>query len=501
MNIIKKLGLFIGVSLLCVPIANYAQAQAADNPDSTRKQLDRWLASTVPSDQQMLAERLKSLAASGTETNMSLAVSYYYQAQNVRTSDSVLTAEIIKFPKGQEARIKVQQFITRIKSLTEMEKAYAGFIKDFPPNNYPKLPFGQDRLPYDRIRITLAKGYAKKQNIEKANYYAGLLDADFWKGKAYSSLADEFYTNGDLANAASYEKKAIESVLPYAEGKMGNSAAANFAASGYAAECRTYAQILCEQKKYDQALKYIEIAIIAAKVPVALFNYTYAGILAALNRNKEAYERIESAIKSGEATQQMAELFKVLYVKVKGSDAGLEAYQADIRKGVMNDLQKRLTKTVMDEPAANFTLTDLQGNRVSLADLKGKVVVLDFWATWCVPCKASFPAMQMAINRYKDDPNVKFLFIHTWERTKTPIEDAKAYMADMKYNFQVLMDTKDPQTKANKVVDSYKVTGIPAKFVIDGKGNIRFKLNGFDGSNEAAVDEVSMAIDIAKKKS
>jgi peroxiredoxin len=68
----------------------------------------------------------------------------------------------------------------------------------------------------------------------------------------------------------------------------------------------------------------------------------------------------------------------------------------------------------------------------------------------------------------------------------------------MKYNFEVLMDKKDPETKENKVVTSYKVYGIPAKFVIDPKGNVRFKLTGFDGSNEAAVDELSMMIDMAK---
>jgi len=155
----------------------------------------------------------------------------------------------------------------------------------------------------------------------------------------------------------------------------------------------------------------------------------------------------------------------------------------------------------MNMPAADFTLTDLDGNKVALSDLKGKIVILDFWAIWCGPCKASFPAMQMAQNKYKDDPNVKFLFIHTWERgTTTPVEDAKAFIKSKGYNFEVLMDLKDPRTKENKVVSSYKVDGIPSKFVIDKNGIIRFHLMGFDGSNEAAVDELSMMINMAKKE-
>jgi thiol-disulfide isomerase/thioredoxin len=231
-------------------------------------------------------------------------------------------------------------------------------------------------------------------------------------------------------------------------------------------------------------------------------NYRYAQILMGINRNQEAYDKLEPVIKSGRATPEMVAVFKTLYRRVKGSEAGFDAYAAAIRKSYLENLSKTLTRDKVNKQAPGFTLTDLNGKQVSLKELNGKVVVLDFWATWCGPCKASFPAMQMAVNKYKSDPTVKFLFIHTWERgTETPTKDAADYIKSKKYTFDVLMDLKDAQTKENKVVSSYKVNRIPARFVIDPQGNIRFKLTGFDGSDEAAVDELSIMIDMAKASS
>ena len=109
--------------------------------------------------------------------------------------------------------------------------------------------------------------------------------------------------------------------------------------------------------------------------------------------------------------------------------------------------------------------------------------------------------MKQAVNRFKDDSTVKFLFIHTWEREDGNLAtaNAKKYVDENGYPFEVLMDLKDAETGLNKVVDSYQVSAIPTKFVVDKQGNIRFKFTGAAPGEDAAVEEVIAMIELSNK--
>ena len=166
---------------------------------------------------------------------------------------------------------------------------------------------------------------------------------------------------------------------------------------------------------------------------------------------------------------------------------------ADIAKEIKIKSMAEMSKSMISKPAPDFVLRDLNGKTVSLSSLKGKLVVLDFWATWCVPCKKSFPAMLRAQKKF---PNVRFLFIDTWEHGDA-IAAVKSYIKESKYPFEILMDLRDPQTGDCDVVKRYEVTGIPTKFIIDKEGNIRFKVTGMKDGEDAAVDEISAMIELA----
>ncbi|MBV4360402.1 TlpA family protein disulfide reductase [Parasegetibacter sp. MAH-26] len=160
-----------------------------------------------------------------------------------------------------------------------------------------------------------------------------------------------------------------------------------------------------------------------------------------------------------------------------------------------------LPQHLINKPSPEFVLMDADGKQVSLSDFKGKTIILDFWANWCGPCKKSFPAMQRVVNKYKNDPSVKFLFILTWESSKTPLEEAKVYLSANNFHFDLYIDPKENDSRgSNKSAALFGFRGIPQKYVIDGRGQIQFNITGFSGSDDDAVQELSLMIDYAKKQ-
>jgi len=154
---------------------------------------------------------------------------------------------------------------------------------------------------------------------------------------------------------------------------------------------------------------------------------------------------------------------------------------------------------MINKPAPSFTLVDHNGKKVSLADYAGKIVVLDFWATWCIPCLQAFPGMQQLITKYGTDKDVVFLFINTAESTsKDRSKNINTYLKKNNFNFRVLLDEKQKGDKEYQAQTQYGAQTIPLKVVIDQKGNIRFRSVGYLGSDEKVVDEISEFIEMLK---
>jgi peroxiredoxin len=245
----------------------------------------------------------------------------------------------------------------------------------------------------------------------------------------------------------------------------------------------TYAQSLFALNKYEEALKYQKMAFQGKPeegLPASV--QRYAKLLQLTGKKKEAKDLLLKMASLGKLNKGMTEQLQSIYISENGTDENLGRYLDSLQRNVQATLVRELKPKMLNKIAPGFVLKDINGNVVTLSDYAGKTVVLDLWATWCRPCIASFPAMQLMVKKH---PEVAFLFIAVEEKDPDPLPAVKNFIEKKNYSFTVLLDEPvKPGSSQYKITSAYKPDGIPAKYIIDKNGMLRFKTSGFDTDTE-----------------
>ncbi len=182
-----------------------------------------------------------------------------------------------------------------------------------------------------------------------------------------------------------------------------------------------------------------------------------------------------------------------IYSAKNGSEIGLGDRLLKAHDAFVKEREERLAK--LDQPNINegvndplkFTLTRLDGSPLKLDEQRGKVVVMNFWATWCGPCLTEMPLFEKAIAKYKDDKDVFFLAVATDEDRDLVAPFLKQY----KFNL--------PVAYADYLNDHFAVSSIPTTIILDRKGEVSFRQAGFN-PREDFIEALSEKIEDAKKR-
>jgi DsbE subfamily thiol:disulfide oxidoreductase len=168
---------------------------------------------------------------------------------------------------------------------------------------------------------------------------------------------------------------------------------------------------------------------------------------------------------------------KVIILVIIGA-AALLAFVLSVKK--QETSLPRVLVEGMEAPA--LMLADPSGKSLGPSDPKGSVVFVNFWATWCPPCREELPSIQALYNRFKDRQGFRMATILYRE----DYEKAMAYLKENNFDFPVALDSNKETAR------SYGVTGVPETYIVDKKGTLRKKVIGpADWASPEAVSLIS----------
>lgn len=126
----------------------------------------------------------------------------------------------------------------------------------------------------------------------------------------------------------------------------------------------------------------------------------------------------------------------------------------------------------------------------SLEDYRGKVVVLNFWASWCPPCKAEMPELDQLSQELNQRDDVVFISVNLTDGGRETVEKAEAYLIENGFSFDVVMDTE------GELANEFRVSSIPQTFVLDANGETVANISGMT-TGDAIMEKVEEALGAA----
>jgi thiol-disulfide isomerase/thioredoxin len=456
----------------------YLKKEIENNPAAEnlyRNQYLNMLAnSPEPADKALLIQKLLAYKTVEEEA-LTMNQRYLQYLGEKPAADSLAALLRQRFPAGIFVRSEHMQAIQQAKGFREQSDLFARFMQQFPE---PATTDNSD-YAYTQLYQHMSMAAIEAGDTIAAQSYMALLRNKRDLPGMYSKAARYYRQQQQPEQAMAWAQKGVQ---------------ATDTSGGYT-EWDAYLQVASlyyDRQAYAAGLPYAATVYAHTKSKEA--GALYVQLLMAAGNDTAARSLLEAAVKSGEASVQMKAQLKGLYEKTN-SPLPFAQYLASLLPAADNHLRRELKETMLLEKVTAISLRDTAGKEVKLSDLKGKIVVLDFWATWCKPCIQSFPAMQQVMQQF---PEVAFLFVATFE-TGDALQKVKQFNREKSFPFRYLLDEPLKGESNYKAFTHFKVPSVPYKVVLDKQGNIRFRSGGFSGNDDALITELSTMIRLVEE--
>ena len=493
----KKLGpgTYLAEALLC--LANQELRPYA-NPDKDAARVER-----------LLKKELQISGSSIPEQQLSEIQRYYQFTVKDEARASALATEIIaRFPKGSTARFLSYQNASKDQDPANYISVNEAFLKEFPVKEWRKNP-GTQSFIYYTIYRGLAVAYFEKKEFDK--FLALFDDFDF-------KTANEVYrwnlTKREMMGTDE-QKKAMyplsQKIMPYLlklknDGSYGEDFGGNDSLENanvdqqIADRIFTHISLAKAVGAYQDGLDYFQYLSDEKRYANADLNEMHLYLLDQLGKKNEIKPMLEAAVKNNAVTPEMFDKLKSIYTSEHGS-AGYDKYLSSLKSSeAMAEMRDHVMKNMVRHPLIPFSLENAEGKMVNSADWKDKIVVIDFWATWCRPCIMAFPGMQMLIDKYAKDATVAVYMIGTMQFGDYKKKSVD-YVKSKGFRFNLLHDAIGDKDEQDKVFRSlaplFQSSAIPRKIIVK-NGEVRYSSEGYSGSPSELMDELSMAIEILR---
>ena len=416
-----------------------------------------------------------------------------YGRLELAENEKAVKDEILKkFPQTIEAEKIIVYRLRRFdrsdedKKTAEQKKArYIGQLKQFVerPQHFNLKYLGEmlTNLLGQAASDTAVSDEEYLRLAEKAVRYEGLEYSD-----PFSTIADGLTKRGKFVEAEKYARTGIEKTEERIKANANLNTPKFFESFERSRILNALGNALLKQKRYDEAENILLKSVAIEK----LYNQAYS-LLAELYTATDRLDKAENALVEKLAFVPVEkpdyEDLKNLFKKRVGSPNGFESYLTKIKK-LETGKRKEFVISQRDENPKDlpaFNLTTYDGKNFTAENLKGKITIINIWATWCAPCVKEMPDLQTLHSKYKNSRNVSIITINRLEDVKT----IKDFMTKEKYDFEVIM--------SQNYLESANINVFPTTWFVNKEGKIIYTQLGysknlteeFEWRIEALIDE------------